>query len=392
MSKIINKFSNLVEKKLIKLVNEYQKLISDKYPILKCNNDKKLYTELESNFSKENVDLKMEYYDIDCLYQLLNHMIKKEVYYPYFDILISFKDLGFLEKLMEENELSIEEKIVILKFYFKHILEFYRIDNIKFYNMALAARSEAKRKYTNGEHYENLLIETLIWLQDSNMGIASKEFLDKVKVCNILRKITSEKGIEEIFNYPEYLEKFGLSNKLLLSLKEIVESKNKQTKIISFSEMVEPKKIEEPKRDLESIKIKIQKYLLFEELRGIIENDDLKEFLTLAKMLYSKERVTLLKEKVLLNNKLLKEEKRRRILTKIIHSDNLDYYDYLNSLDLNDPNIFSYSPYIKNTIETIERFVTDLVNDLEEELILLYLEETSLLLDNMKACLGDLRR
>ena len=60
---------------------------------------------------------------------------------------------------------------------------------------------------------------------------------------------------------------------------------------------------------------------------------------------------------------------------------------FLTSIDLNDPIYLPYISFVKKTINLIESYIDDLMSDYNEELIILYLEETGILLNNIKSCI-----
>ena len=296
MAKVIHKFSDLIYQKRKKLALDYKKQMIKKYPILKY--DESSYKQLESQFSKDNVDKKMEYYDLDCAYQLIQFIIKKEVYLPFFDLLIVLRDLKWLENLTNEFHLDLEEQISLFKLFFKHIIAFYVSQNARVYNMSIAARNKAKEKYASGISYENLLPETILWTQDDDMKLPKPDFLKRQQACDEVRELVQKKGVEAIFSFSETLRLFGLSDKLINSLSDYFGKKN--ILFVPYQVKSVPKKTSNVDKKL--IEKQIEKYMIHETFNEIIEGNDLKEFMRLATILYSSKRVQMLKEKVLLNN------------------------------------------------------------------------------------------
>lgn len=372
MSKIVQKFSELMNQKREKLAKEYEKKIFETYPILK--NDSSRYKEIESKFARENIDKKMEYYDLDCSYQLLQHIILHEVYLPFYDLTIALVDLKWLENLTEEFELSMQEKMILYKTFFKEVVSFFVPKNVRTYNLAIYARSEAKKKYMNGISYQNLFEETISWLCDPSINTIDKVFLEKMTACKKIRELLPKKGIEVIFEFPEMLKLFGLSESLSHSLNNYYNFNIKKETVYISVEKQEEKSLEK-EVDKTLMKKQMQKYMNEEEFNGIIEGEDLKEFLNLANELYSSKRIACLKEKVLLNNEKLKQEKRLRILDKIMNDEDKEYYDFLCSFDRSDTTFLPYLYLVQDTIGMIENFIMDLLEEENEELILLYAEE-----------------
>lgn len=385
MASIAQKFCNLMSRKRDNCIKEYQDLLDEAYPEYINNYSRKVLEKLEREFSKDHIDLKMDFYNLDCQYKLLVLMLEKEFYLPFFDLLVAFEDLTWLEERLNEFGFNLQEKKVMLKTYLKHVIQFYTPENVRHYNLAIAARKNARKLYSEGS---SSIDDTILLLQNSNITVPTEAYIEKQKVCEELRKIVTISGIDAIFEKVEFLKTFGLSDELLQSIKSEKKSVLVVEKLVPANIKA---RIQTEKEDLSIFEEQMKKYMINDTFIGTIEGEDLKEFLELAKKLYTSEKVNLLKEKVVLNNKKIKNEKRMKIKNQIIHEDNREYYDYISSIDLNDAFYLPYASFIQSTISSIESFIEDLIENYSKDLVELYLEETNILLNNLRVCIPSSR-
>lgn len=383
MASIAQRFYDLMVEKKDNKALEYQNLLHASYPILLHNQDQNLYDKLESKFSQEHVDLKLDFYDLDCQCQLFQRIMNGIDYFS-FDLLIGFVDLSWLEKLLDEFNFSLKRKKAILRLFIQRTVDFYIPENVRNYNLCLQARENAEIGYSQG-YYINGLLNTISALADIYLDEATEEFREKQNVSAELRDIIRNDGVDAIFEHSNLLKVFNFSEEFLEKMKS-----EKQKAISTKPISLEVQMLELKEENSSLLYDEIQKYMIDDEFVGIIEGEDLKKFLDLARKLYSSEKVALLKEKVVLNNKRLKNEMRIHLREKIIPEENRDYYNYLISIDLTDPIYVPYISFILKTLATIESFVDDLVNAYDEVTAELYSEEVNLLINNIKVCLPDM--
>ena len=102
MASIAEKFYNLMSIKRNRLIADYEELVYEEYPkFLKTGNNEDI-NKFEKQFAKRHIDLKMEFYSLDCQYNMLKLMLNKIDYTFYFELLIAFEDLSWLENLCKE--------------------------------------------------------------------------------------------------------------------------------------------------------------------------------------------------------------------------------------------------------------------------------------------------
>lgn len=384
MASIAQKFYELMGIKRNKLIADYEKKFYETYPFLLKGCSQEKYEECKEQFGRNNIDLKVDFYSFDCQYRMLNLILEKVDYMLFFDLLVAFENLSWLEKLIKEFECNAQESKVIIKLFLKHIIPFYIEDNVRKYNLSMEARKNAELAYNKG--ISSSLVRTINLLQNPLLDKATPDYLEKRNVCLKLNEICKKNKIDAIFSHPELLIKFGLSEDLL---DYICDKDNKSSKEINVpykkvevNSVISDLKID----DIKITEERMTKYLVNDEPVKIIEGEDFKKFLDLARKLYTPEKVELLKEKVVLNNKKIKSQKRERIKSRIIHEEDRAYYEYLVSIDITDPYFLPYASYIQSTISLIEEYIIDLMNVYSDDLAELYLEETSALLNNIKTC------
>lgn len=395
MASAIQKFSYLLNEKCDNIRKEYMELLYSKYPFLKNNTNEDLYRKKEALFAQEHVDMKLEYYTLDCYRGYLEKTLAGISWKPFFDLLVSMAGLDLIENILNESNLSFQEKRSILKFYLNEYIAFFSdLNNERSYNFALAGRDNARFKYaTQGDKPLAEYIADMTLIKDGKNKILASiseiesDFLEKHEIAKKCKEIIQKNGFNALYTHPELLSEFGLS-------KKIIEGFSKKENRTSINTIV--KKYDNSKNateDLSWVYEELKKYIVEEEFVGLIQGADLSEFISLASKVYSSKKVELLKEKLLLNNDRIvteQEYKRKNIRNKILHEDDKIFYYHICDLDLTDQSLVPYVAQIQYTITTIEGLVTDLVANYDEELKELYLEETQELINNLRVCLPSI--
>ncbi len=399
MAKSFDKFKQFMIQKREKIIIDYQNALYERYPILSRND--KLYNNLEPKFAKEHLDLKEEFYRLDCACKLLDNLDNCSLYSLLWDLLIAFVDLKWLEDTLNEFSDSIIIKANILKYILKYVLEFYDRSNVRFYNLTTLSFENAKNRYRKGQFDYFPIQETLEILKTANLDEPNLDFLKKEKVCLEAKKIIAVQGMQALFNESKKLEALGFSSSFANELQSYYLQTNacdscKNNVIVTPKVNLNSSKEKDfaPKIevDRETLQSQMKKFMVDAEFVDVIEGEKLQEFLNIASQLYSAPEIYLLKEKLIANNSKLKESRRREATYKIIHEEDREYYFYLYSIDLTDSTYLPYSFYISNTLHTIDTYIEDIEENPDDVLVELYLEETRDLLANMRICLPQHKR
>lgn len=384
MASISQKFLDLMNQKREDSIAYYNNALMEEYPILKVDSSMETRDKFEHRFAGKHLDLKEDFYDLECQLRLFQFIVEKRDFAPFVDLLIAFENLHWVEKLAKEFHLEPEESRSILKMILKRMIPFYIEDNVQFYNLSIATKKQQKSYLF--ESAAATLDKFLSLTRDPQMAIVTPDYLEKRKICETLRDISNREGMDSIFSYPSLLQNFQLSEEYLKTL-AVSKKEEKQMDVEAYKNNMNVS-YEDREKEMFEAKKQLQAFIDGDTINGVIENEKFQLFLELAQKVYSPAKVNLLKEKVLCHNQKLKLEKRKLIEQKVMNEEDTAYYDSLCSLDLALPDYLPYASYIQSTISSIEGFLDDLMECDEEELFLLYSEEIHFMLMNMKPCIS----